>query len=187
MVKENKDGIRYLSIGDKVRINSTGEAGVIVSIINEGEALIELFDSTKQFSSQALSCYRPNTVTRERFAFRFNNEKTPRAEQSTTYHEVLNERQAFPDSIDLHAEKLLDNIEAIHPAEILPRQLGRLKNYLDQASERGLKQVIIIHGHGSGRLKEAVYTLLEQSAVVKNFNQQPYLNPNKGSTTVQLF
>lgn len=72
-------------------------------------------------------------------------------------------------SIDLHGE---DRVSATI----------RTKEFIDDSIRLRRKQIIIIHGKGTGVVKEAVFKELKKNKNVESF----HLNMNLGSTTVIL-
>ena len=72
-------------------------------------------------------------------------------------------------SIDLHGE---DRVSATI----------RTKEFIDDSIKLRRKQIIIIHGKGTGIVKEAVFKELKKNKNVESF----HLNINLGSTTVIL-
>ena len=67
----------------------------------------------------------------------------------------------FPNSIDLHIEKLDDAISQQTPELILNYQMRACKNYIEQAIECQKANFMIIHGIGKGVLKQEVIHLLK--------------------------
>ena len=72
-------------------------------------------------------------------------------------------------SIDLHGE---DRVSATI----------RTKEFINDSVFMGRKKIIIIHGKGTGVVKDAVFKELKTNKKVESFN----LNMNLGSTTVIL-
>lgn len=64
--------------------------------------------------------------------------------------------------------------------------LVELENYLDKASLVGLEKVKIIHGLGTGALKEAIWEYLKTSPYVKKFYSAPPHEGGNGATIVEL-
>ena len=52
---------------------------------------------------------------------------------------------------------------------MVQRELDEVENYLDKASLANLTPVYIIHGHGTGALKQAVRDFLSSSPYVAKF------------------
>jgi dsDNA-specific endonuclease/ATPase MutS2 len=68
-----------------------------------------------------------------------------------------------------------------------PEDLGELiPAYLDECAAQGLRDVRIIHGKGTGTLRETVRTLLERSPRVASFRPGDTLSGSWGATIVTL-
>jgi DNA mismatch repair protein MutS2 len=64
--------------------------------------------------------------------------------------------------------------------------LDTLEKYLDDASLGGLSSVCIIHGHGTGALKEAVRNYLKTSPYVKKYRSGEDGEGSDGVTIAEL-
>ena len=65
--------------------------------------------------------------------------------------------------------------------------LYRLEQYLDAAFMDNYTWVRIVHGKGSGKIREVVWAQLAKSSLVKNFQLAPYGQGDAGVTIVQLY
>jgi len=95
-------------------------------------------------------------------------------------------REALPPELDLHIEKLVEHPEKLHPAEMLAVQLARAAHYLDRASLIGLNKVYLIHGLGTGRLREELHDLLRRHPRVRSFQNSHFPRYGFGATEVLL-
>lgn len=77
------------------------------------------------------------------------------------------------DSLDLHT---------FHPRDI-PDVVGE---YLREASARGLREVRIIHGKGTGYQREAVAKVLRDHPLVESFETAPGERGHWGATVARL-
>lgn len=77
------------------------------------------------------------------------------------------------DSIDLHT---------FRPGEV--RDL--LDDYLEAAREKGFKEVRVIHGKGTGALRERVHAILRKHPLVAGFKQADAPGGSWGATVVVL-
>jgi DNA mismatch repair protein MutS2 len=68
----------------------------------------------------------------------------------------------------------------VHESEELVRQ------YIDDASIQGLQSVRIIHGDGTGALREAIRMLLSKHSLVSSFSAAPRDQGGNGATLVDL-
>ena len=103
---------------------------------------------------------------------------------------VLNNKALFtndpppPGVFDLHIEKLTDSYSHMLPHEKLQLQLQELDKYLDKLELHFVKQAIIIHGVGSGKLRDEVHLVLNHRHNVKSFVQQHHPWYGNGATEV---
>jgi len=87
--------------------------------------------------------------------------------------------------IDLHAEKLIDNPNLLDSMQILDLQLKTFDKFLEEASVHGLKQLIVIHGVGKGKLKEEIHEVLRYRKDVTSFVNR--LHPQFGYGATEIF
>lgn len=102
-----------------------------------------------------------------------------------TLHKILDKAE-FADEIDLHIEALTANHENLSNAEKLRLQIKIFEDYLDQAIRLGVDKVYIIHGLGTGRLKNEVTQRLIRNPYVKSFNNDHHPKYVFGATAVFL-
>ncbi len=69
---------------------------------------------------------------------------------------------------------------------IAEEALAELDKYLDDASLAGLQQVRLIHGKGTGALREAVHSFLDQHRAVREFHLADHTAGGEGATEVEL-
>lgn len=62
----------------------------------------------------------------------------------------------------------------------------RADEFLDRAMRDGLRSVRIVHGKGTGVLREVVRELLERHPLVKSFSSETPMNGGSGATSVEL-
>jgi DNA mismatch repair protein MutS2 len=74
------------------------------------------------------------------------------------------------------------DLHALTVEEALPK----LAKYLDGAYLAGLNRVVIIHGKGTGTLREAVRHYLGKHTLVKAFRPGGYGEGDEGVTIVEL-
>ncbi len=88
--------------------------------------------------------------------------------------------------IDLHADKLSQVPKNANPAEILDIQLKAFEHFYEQALLHRLPQIIVIHGIGTGRLKDEIHELLRHKNEVKSFVNRLHPLYGYGSTEIWL-
>lgn len=100
-------------------------------------------------------------------------------------HELL-QKAHLPDHIDLHAEKLLANVQAVPASEILNIQLKHARDFLEKAIRFNLHKIYLVHGHGKGVLKSEVHKMLKEYPAVKSWNTDYTPRFGHGATEVIL-
>jgi hypothetical protein len=74
--------------------------------------------------------------------------------------------------IDLHIEKLSDNWKSLSNFEILSLQLQTFEKYFELAVAHRQASLIVIHGVGSGKLRDEIHELLRLKKEVRSFINQ---------------
>lgn len=90
-------------------------------------------------------------------------------------YEASKARQYLPPArsvIDLHMEKLIDDWKHMSNLEILGIQLAEFEKWYELAIAHHQASLIVIHGVGSGRLKEEIHEILKTKKEVKYFVNQ---------------
>lgn len=83
--------------------------------------------------------------------------------------------------VELPIEEVLD-LHTFRPKEVA----DVVREYLDAAYEKGLRQLRIIHGRGIGVQRKTVRTLLGRDPRVKGFGDAPAEAGGWGATWVEL-
>jgi dsDNA-specific endonuclease/ATPase MutS2 len=92
---------------------------------------------------------------------------------------MANEDEQPPVSIPITSELDLHTFRPEDLGELIPA-------YLEACLARGLSNVRIIHGKGTGTLRATVRTLLERSPLVASFRAGDALTGSWGATVVSL-
>src|SRR6202000_1391388 len=71
--------------------------------------------------------------------------------------------------LDLHAEKLTDKAASLDNFEILTLQLQTFEKYFDLAIAHHQPSLIVIHGVGTGKLRDEIHEILRTKRNVKSF------------------
>ncbi len=86
--------------------------------------------------------------------------------------------------IDLHIEKLSDNWKHLSNFEILTLQLKTFEKYYYLAVAHHQLNFTVIHGIGSGKLRDEIHELLKAKKKVKSFVNQYHPNYGYGATEI---
>ncbi len=176
-----------LSIGDRIRVKRTKEAGIILKVINESNALVDFFHGPQEVSNEEIEPFRANSEAKKgdgakpvQFVYRAPK-KIVNAAISSNIKWVIEE------FIDLHAHKIMDDPHNHSNEVILSIQKSKLKSYIEEAVENNLKRVYIIHGIGSGRLKSEVHEILRKDDRIHSFKDDDSGNYGAGATVAELY
>ena len=87
--------------------------------------------------------------------------------------------------VDLHIEKLTSDWKGLSNFEILTLQLNEFEKWLENTIAHRLPNLVIIHGVGTGKLKDEVHDILKVRKEVKNFVNQ--YDPRFGYGATEIF
>jgi dsDNA-specific endonuclease/ATPase MutS2 len=85
------------------------------------------------------------------------------------------------DTVELPINGVLD-LHTFHPRDV--KEL--VPEYLEECRGRGILQVRIIHGKGTGALRETVHALLRRNSIVLRFGLADETGGGWGATVVEL-
>lgn len=101
-----------------------------------------------------------------------------------------NERESSPlenprSVVDLHIEKLTDRWQQMSSLQILDIQMKTFEKYYDLAVAHLQPSLIVIHGVGTGRLRDEIHEILKNRKEVKSFINQ--YDPRFGYGATEIF
>ena len=102
--------------------------------------------------------------------------------EETFIVQVLKNIQAV--RLDLHIEKLTSDHSSLSAFEKLTLQLQTLEKYLDLAVAHRQPSMIVIHGLGTGKLRDEVHEILRMRRDVKSFINRYHSAYGYGATEV---
>ncbi|MEO8416857.1 MAG: Smr/MutS family protein [Ginsengibacter sp.] len=86
--------------------------------------------------------------------------------------------------IDLHIEKLSSDWKRLSNFEMLTLQLNSFEKYFNLAIAHRQPNLIVIHGIGTGKLREEIHEILKHKNEVKSFVNQYHHNFGYGATEI---
>jgi len=86
--------------------------------------------------------------------------------------------------IDLHIEKLTDDWKKLSNFEMLSLQLNTFEKYYNLAIAHHQPNLIVVHGIGTGKLREEIHEILKNKKEVKSFVNQYHHNFGFGATEI---
>lgn len=87
--------------------------------------------------------------------------------------------------IDLHIEKLADNWQELDNYQIVDLQLKTFEKYYDLALVHHQPSLIVVHGVGTGRLRDEIHDMLRLKREVKSFVNQ--YDPRFGYGATEIY
>jgi hypothetical protein len=88
--------------------------------------------------------------------------------------------------VDLHIEKLTDEWKQMSNGEILDYQLQEFEKWYELALAHRQPILIVVHGVGSGRLRDEIHEILKYRNDVKSFVNQYHPSFGYGATEIQF-
>lgn len=104
-------------------------------------------------------------------------------------YEASKARQHLPPArtvVDLHIEKISDSWKSMSNAEILQFQVDEFEKYYDLALAHYQPMLTVIHGVGSGRLRDEIHDILRHRKHVKYFINQYHPRYGYGATEIHF-
>ncbi len=115
-------------------------------------------------------------------------ELTSLAAKGFTIYDASKARQHLTPArsiVDLHIEKLTDNWKNMNAFEMLTLQLHQFEKWYELAVAHHQPELIVIHGIGTGKLKDEIHEILKTRKEVKTFINQ--YDPRFGYGATQIF
>lgn len=88
--------------------------------------------------------------------------------------------------VDLHIEQLIPSHKGLSNMEIMNIQLSELRKQLQIAIRNRQERMMVIHGLGSGALKEAVHKVLKEYVEISSFSNEWHGKYGFGATEVRF-
>jgi len=141
--------LNELWIGDQVKIISLQQQATFEGINDEGKAKLKVAteytfvdaDDVELMTEEELAKTAPSEI-----------EETPQQKKLPT--------EKFEPTIDLHIEALHPDHKSLAPEMILPYQIKKCKEHVEKAIRLFAPSMVIIHGKGTGLLRQEVAHLL---------------------------
>jgi hypothetical protein len=89
--------------------------------------------------------------------------------------------------LDLHIEELLDDYSGMSNYEIVQVQLHAFQNALDNAIGQHCRSLTVIHGIGTGKLKQEIRNMLKTTYPKMRFEDASYSKYGLGATEIFLY
>lgn len=151
---------RPLAAGDQVEIKGLNVNASVVSVAKDGVVELMMGNARIELNQRQLR--------------RISGPKTPKpADARPKVTVATSTPQGDSDEIDVRGDR-------VHEAE------DRVKQFVDDASLQDRANIRIIHGDGTGALREAIRTMLAKHPLVSSFSAAPRNQGGNGATLVEL-
>ena len=152
--------LKTFQIGDKVRVKSLGRFGEIVQL-PDAQDMLQVRVGSMNVTVPVVDIQRTKS----------------------TYNKL----KLSPSVLELQYQKrgTISNTLSVR-GDTVEVALDKLDKYLDDALLAGLEEVIILHGKGTGTLRNAVIEFLKDYPHVANFRPGRYNEGEYGVTVVKL-
>lgn len=154
-----------LWVGERLKVTKSGRIGIFEGVNKNGKIRLKVGDKIFLHYPENLEIAPEEKVVPQ---LKFNEDS------SVPVYSIV-ER-----TIDLHIEKLNPRLQHALPDRIIDFQISSFENYLEQCITARRYDALIIHGRGSGVLRNSIHTLLRTNKNVRYF----HLVNNDGATEV---
>lgn len=149
-----------LWIGDMLKITSSGRIGTFEGIHPSGKLRIKSGQKIYLATSKNLEVY----IEKEESDASKILSEIVQNEKETQFFTV------FANTLDLHIEKLNPLLKNSIPERIIDYQIKALDHFINEVTERKIKTATIIHGKGTGVLRNIVESTLKSIPEVFNYH-----------------
>ena len=161
--------------GDKVVFKNEKQKGIILRVNSLYKVLVETADGFK-VNVLVNDLVRVERGTDKSSAYGEIYSQKDRVDSKN--RRIKKQKNCSVLKVDLHIEILTSNYNYMHNSEILQMQLNECHNKLKEALKSSFEKLIIVHGVGTGILKNEVHKLLN------NYQLRYYLLKDGGATEV---
>lgn len=148
---------RNLKPGDSVRILSLGQKGTLLEKYDDGESLVQI--GIMKLKTKQSNLEKIKEKNGQNIA--------------NMYVKSMSKASTIASQVDVRGQ-------------ILEDAMINVDKYLDDAYLSGLKQVLIIHGKGTGVLRSGIQQLLRSNQYVASFRRGGFGEGGDGVTVVEL-
>ncbi|MCK6584718.1 MAG: endonuclease MutS2 [Anaerolineales bacterium] len=152
---------RPLSLGERVTVGTLNAEGVVTAL---GESDAEVQIGTVRVRAKFSDLVRRQTV-----------DEKPQTEKKRQPSSTVNRPSSTSPGMEVDLRGLMSE-----------DALDKMERYLEQAYLSGLPWVRVIHGKGTGKLRQAVREALKGHTYVKSFEEGGHTEGGEGVTVVKL-
>ena len=163
--------------GDIILFKNESQKGEILKINSPCKVTVKTEDGFEVFVSiEDLVKIEKNTDN----AIAYGNNFYQKDKDDKSTNSFKRDKSVSVLKIDLHIELLSNNYQYLDNFEIVQIQLNECNLKIEKAIHSNYEKLIIVHGIGTGTLRNEVHKLLN------NYNLRFYLSKDSGATEVML-
>lgn len=187
--KPAKADIEEIAIGDKVRVVSLNQIGVVEELPDAGKEgsqaiiVVRVGSLKLKVSANDVKKMSASQVKKER-AQPHGAGKSGFGKGRTDSHRIEANRRVAPADLSVFVRSDSNTIDL--RGERVEAALLKLERFLDACLLNSVSPVMIIHGHGTGAVKEAVRDLLRDTNFVRKFRPGENYEGADGVTVADL-
>lgn len=167
----------YFKIDDKVKVLDDNQKGIIVRMTNT------LITIENEFGFE--DTYRHNELILDTSLEIGEVEINKKVIDSVKNTQSRRKKEESVKEIDLHFDSLVDYPSRYTPYEMLKIQLEKVSYEIDLAKNEKRNKIILIHGHGKGKLKQEIIKLLKSDSKIEMYDAS-FQRFNGGATVVKF-
>lgn len=183
---------KAVKTGDKVKLIDSGLAGVCYSIVSSDTIIIKTSDGLliPVLKSEVIVSDPEANLDLSSVSGKGKKDKRHSAgkgKMKAARHEEESKRKnSFPAEIDLHMNVKPTMGAGPSPEDIVSIQIDKFTNALKRAIADRKTELIVIHGEGSGRLKDEIRKLIKNLYPQFLFMDAPFHKYGRGATRIML-
>lgn len=163
--------------------------GIILELLENSNYLVEDEDGFERIchTSEIAPVYSADYKIDEASVQGINEDETFSTGRQNQRKGVLTGSRKAVDvwELDLHIESLTDSHAGWTNTDIVRKQLLELRSFYNRARAKRIRKLVIIHGVGTGVLREEVREFLRDKDGVESFDAD-YREYGKGATAVEI-
>ena len=163
---QNIEEGKHLKPGDIIEINGLNVEAEVIGIGGEGTVKLMMGNSHIELNRQQVKLVRPYDSDEQK--------KTANQIPSVTIRTTpVDETDTHKGELDIRGLRIYESDEII-------------RQFIDDCAMQGLTVIKIIHGEGTGALRETVRVLLSKHSLVGSFSAAPDNQGGNGATVINL-
>lgn len=146
-----------LKVGDEASVINDSVKGVVIQLTSSLAVIRDEHGFEREYRLEELVLYRSHD------AYKLEDLKLNKEIEEKIKSQINEKGHKLKDfEIDLHIEELIEDHRNMTNHEILTKQMTVCKGFIQNAIEKGLPKVVLIHGKGEGVLKAEIHSFLNK-------------------------